>query len=258
MLEANGISQAVLVQPSFLGTDNSYMLAALRQWPTRFRGIAVVSPEVSGEELRELSGAGVVGVRLNLIGAADPPLTSELWKSFLARVAELNWQVEVHAEARRWPALIGPLLEGGVTVVADHFGRPDPALGVDDPGFRYLLAQGGTGRVWVKLSGAYRNGDNGAGDRIAVAAIPLLKQSLGLNHLVWGSDWPHTQYERVADYGALLSQLRAWLPSPEDRKTVLVELALPAVSFPIDASTPDVASSLSSIGRQPCGSSAKP
>src|SRR6476659_1862959 len=40
--DANRISHSVLVQPSFLGTDNSYLLDALRTQPDRLRGIAVV------------------------------------------------------------------------------------------------------------------------------------------------------------------------------------------------------------------------
>jgi hypothetical protein len=43
-LDANGLAKGVLVQPSFLGTDNSYLIAALRQQPVRLRGIVVVDP----------------------------------------------------------------------------------------------------------------------------------------------------------------------------------------------------------------------
>ena len=95
--------------------------------------------------------------------------------------------------------ILQPLLEAQVNVVVDHFGRPDPALGVDDPGFAALLAAGRSRRVWVKISGAYRNGANGRGEAIAQAAMPRLKDALGLDRLVWGSDWPHTQFESQID-----------------------------------------------------------
>src|SRR5919202_2830883 len=78
VLDANGVSHAVLVQPSFLGTDNSYLVDALRQQP-RFRGIAVVPPTVSRDELRALDEAGVAGIRLNRIGLPDPPLDGAPW-----------------------------------------------------------------------------------------------------------------------------------------------------------------------------------
>ena len=218
VLDANGIGRAVLVQPSFLGTDNGYMLDALSRHPDRFRGIAVVEPGIGADALRDLARAGVVGIRLNLIGAQNPAFEADPWPAFLRRLAELDWQVEVQAEARRWPELLGPLLGSGVKVVADHFGKPDPTLGVDDPGFRHLLQAGSSGRVWVKLSGAYRNGGG-----LPAAAIPRLRDALGPARLVWGSDWPHTQFETVADYARLRADLEAWLPDAAERSIVLSE-----------------------------------
>lgn len=223
VLDRNGIARAVLVQPSFLGTDNSYLIAALRRWPARLRGIVVVRPEVEAATLRDFDRDGVVGLRLNLIGLPDPDFGAGPWPRLLRQLADLDWQVEVQAEARRWPALLPPLLEGGVKVVADHFGKPDPALGIDDPGFRHLLRAGRTGRVWVKLSGAYRNGPGETGAAIARAAMPPLREMLGPERLVWGSDWPHTQFESGARYAQVRAQLDAWLPDPDERRIVLQE-----------------------------------
>ncbi|WP_448189290.1 amidohydrolase family protein [Azospirillum sp. sgz301742] len=218
-LEAQRLSHGVLVQPSFLGTDNSYLMAALRRWPQRLRGIAVLDPAAPKGLLHALDIAGVVGIRLNLIGRPDPALDLDPWPLFLRRVADFGWQVEIQVEARRLPGLLGPLLRAGVSVVLDHFGRPDPVLGVEDPGFRHLLSLGEGGRVWVKLSGAYRNGDGS----VAQAAVPLLKRHLGVERLVWGSDWPHTQFEAVSSHAAARAQLDTWLPDPRERAAVLID-----------------------------------
>lgn len=217
-LDANGISRGVLVQPSFLGTDNSYMLGGLSQFGARLRGIAVVEPTISRDELRALDKAGVVGIRLNLIGKSDPPLDAEPWPQLLKALADLGWQVEIQAEGRRWPALLPPLLKSGVTVVADHFGKPDPALGADDPGFRHILEQGRNGRVWVKVSGSYRNGPG-----LPAAAVPLLRDALGTGRLVWGSDWPHTQFEKTASFAKALAEFMTWFPDEGDRRAILVD-----------------------------------
>ncbi len=221
MLDANGMSHGVLIQPSFLGTDNRYLLEALRTAPRRLRGIAVVAPESGLPALQELAGQGIVGIRLNLIGKPDPAFDAPEWRQFLERVAGLGWQVEVQAEAARLPALLPPLLAAGGDVVLDHFGKPAPALGVEDPGFRYLLSAGKSRRLWVKLSAPYRNGPQGR--QIALAAIPLLKGSLGLDRLVWGSDWPHTQFEGKADPVSARQALDAWLPDVTERRIVLAE-----------------------------------
>ena len=228
-LDANGCSHGVLVQPSFLGTDNGYLIAALKRHAGRLRGIAVIEPTLSAGQLEELDEAGIVGIRLNLIGMADPALHTAPWRSLLRALAELDWQVEVQAEARRLSGIVEPLLRSGVKVVVDHFGRPDPDLGVEDPGFRYLLSRGETRRVWVKLSGAYRNGDRNVA--IARAALPLLQDAYGPERLVWGSDWPHTQFEKVADFASARAQINAWLPKAEDRKQVLVDTPIRLFRF---------------------------
>ena len=97
VLDANGVSHAVLVQPSFLGTDNHYLLDVLRRYP-RFRGIARGSADK----------AAVVGIRLDLSSATHPQLDIEPWPALL------KLQVEVQAEARRWPVLLPPLSKAGV------------------------------------------------------------------------------------------------------------------------------------------------
>lgn len=74
LLDAHGIAAGILVQPSFLGTDNEYLIAALARVPARLRGVAVVAPETSQAALEKLRASGVAGIRLNLIGR--PPLNS--------------------------------------------------------------------------------------------------------------------------------------------------------------------------------------
>lgn len=222
-LDAHGVSHGVLIQPSFLGVDNSYLLAALKQAPQRLRGVAVIDPAAPETLLTQMNAEGIVGIRLNLIGKPDPQLKSPVWQAALARLHALGWHVELHVEARRLPTLLQPLLEAQVNVVVDHFGRPNPELGVDDPGFAALLAAGRTRRVWVKISGAYRNGANGRGEAIAQAAMPRLKDALGLDHLVWGSDWPHTQFESQITYDKAWAFVDVLLPNAADRKQVLVD-----------------------------------
>ena len=62
-LNAHGVDRAVLVQPRLLGTDNGYLVEALRQHPQRLRGVAVVAPSTTHRELDTLAAAGVVGIR---------------------------------------------------------------------------------------------------------------------------------------------------------------------------------------------------
>jgi predicted TIM-barrel fold metal-dependent hydrolase len=221
-LDACGIGHGVLVQPSFLGNDNSYLLQAIRREPARLRGVAMVDPAIAEDELARLAQGGVTGVRLNLIGKPIPDIRSGPWPRLLKSMSALDMHVEIHRQAGDLKAIVEPLLaQTDLKVVVDHFGRPDPALGVDDPGFRFLLETGATGRVWVKLAAAYRNGDQGRGEAIALAAMPLLRAAFGLDRLVWGSDWPHNQYESSQSMRGTLALLEQWLPEPADRAIVM-------------------------------------
>jgi predicted TIM-barrel fold metal-dependent hydrolase len=232
LLDANGLSHGVLVQPSFLGTDNSYLLECLQTARGRVRGIAVVPPSTGRAELDQLKEAGVVGVRLNLVGLPIPAFDTEPWPDFLKNVADLDWQVEVYREARDLEGIIGPLLKAGVTVVVDHFGRLDGKLGVDDPGFRYLLTAGAQRRTWVKISAPYRNGDDGAGEAAALKAYPMLRDSLGLDRLVWGSDWPHTQFEKTQSFASNRAFLDTMVGDAGERQRIL--MINPSLLFQFD------------------------
>lgn len=218
-LDRNAMTNGVLVQPSFLGTDNSYLVESLKQASGRLRGIAVVDPAVSADELRGLDRAGVVGIRLNLVGQPLPDLGTTEWKALLGNVKSMGWQVEVQRNASDLAALAPRILDYDLTVVLDHYALPDPKLGVDDPGFQSVLKLGGTRNVWVKISAPYRNGP--AGESFAKAAYPLLRKAYRLDRLLWGSDWPHTQFEAAQSYAKNRQFLDALIVDQSERAQVL-------------------------------------
>jgi predicted TIM-barrel fold metal-dependent hydrolase len=115
-LDENGVTHGVLVQPSFLGTDNSYLVQCLLAARGRLRGIAVVDPNVTSDDLNRLNDSGVVGLRLNLIGKPLPDLTSPAWSGLLERAAKLQWRIELQRAAIDLAALVPALLPFGVDV----------------------------------------------------------------------------------------------------------------------------------------------
>jgi predicted TIM-barrel fold metal-dependent hydrolase len=218
-LDHSGIDHGVLVQPSFLGTDNSYLVDCLARAEGRLRGIAVLDPATPTGELRALNRAGVVGIRLNLVDHPLPELDDSAWQRFLADIAGLGWQVELQRRAADLPALASHLLDHDLNVVLDHFALPDPARGLADPAFIEVLKLGASGRVWVKLSGAYRNGRHGRA--FARRAYPRLRNAFGPGRLMWGSDWPHTQFEATETYAANRAFLDGLIPDENERARVL-------------------------------------
>jgi predicted TIM-barrel fold metal-dependent hydrolase len=230
-MRASGVTHAVIVQPSFLGTDNSYMCSVLRQHRQSLRGIAVVDPAIAETELQALAADGVVGLRLNLDGLPLPRFDQGPWPDLLAWLRQHDWQVEIHREARDLPLLLEPLLAADIKVVVDHFGRPDDELGADDPGFVNLLGFGGSRRLWVKLSGAYRNGSDGRGFAAAPRQAQLLLEHLGPDRLVWGSDWPHTRHESYISVARMRRCLDEWVSDPALRERIMGHNALELFCF---------------------------
>jgi len=226
VLDANGISNGVVIPISILGTNNDYTLEAIRASRGRLRGLAVIAPETGIDTIRSLAANGIAGVRFNLIGKPVPDFKAAPWRDLIDACRTVGWQVEVYDNAARLPESLGALVDLGVNVVVDHFGKPSVKLGIDDPGFRYLLGLGRTGRVWVKLSAPYRSSD-----AIAAAAAPLLLGAFGPQRLIWGSDWPHTGFEGKVRYAELLAQLDRWVPDPQARRVVLIDTPIKLFGF---------------------------
>lgn len=217
LFDAHGITHGVLTAPSFLGTDNSYLLCALAQAPARLRGTVIVDPHVKPEVLEEMNRKGVVGIRFNMLRRTDlPDLRSPAWRRVLESAAALDWHVEIYIEGPRLPRLLAPALECASKVVVDHFGSPDPQLKLECPGFRALLDAVNSGRTWVKLSAPYRLG--GADPQPYVKA---LLRAGGPQRLMWASDWPWTQNAEGMTYRRALDWLSAWVPDAAVRATIL-------------------------------------
>lgn len=218
VLDANGISNGVIIPISILGTNNDYTLEAIRASRGRLRGLAVISPETGIDAMRSLAAGGIAGIRFNLIGKPVPDFRAAPWRDVIDACRAIGWQVEVYDDAARLPESLGALVDLGVNVVVDHFGKPNIKLGIEDPGFRYLLGLGRTGKVWVKLSAPYRSSD-----AIADAAAPLLLDNFGPQRLMWGSDWPFTGFEGKVRYAELRAQLDRWVTDLQARRAILID-----------------------------------
>jgi predicted TIM-barrel fold metal-dependent hydrolase len=202
-----GITHGVLVQPSFFGTDNSELVAALALDPQRLRGVAVAHPLFDDGALRRLHAAGVRAIRLNLRGVTDSAeYVSDAWAELFVRVFALGWHVEVFVDPGGTPAIARILAGTPIPVVFDHFASPGTDERAVAATFAAVEKLAATRPVWGKLSAPYRlNG----GDPLAFASRWL--EIVGPGQLVWGSDWPWTAHEAAGDYARLRSALDRWV-----------------------------------------------
>lgn len=210
LAQSLGLGRAVVVQPSFYGTDNRCTLAAMAELNgagVAARGVAVIDPRaVSDAELATLHDAGVRGVRLNKLSirrAGGLPLEDEL-SEVDRRVAKLGWHIQLFVDAASLPGLARMQGKLRAPLVIDHFGmlRPEllnyPPFAAGHAALLEILANGG----WVKLSGSYRFCDDPASPSLAALARSLAERAAG--QLLWGSDWPHTLDNPQADPKLLL------------------------------------------------------
>ena len=221
LAEKNGIGRAVILQPSFLGFDNSYLLDTLRAQPGRFRGVPWISPSVAlgPNDWEEMARLGVRGLRFPIYGLPTPQWT--YYRDMLAEARRRRWPIHLYVESRRLPELLPTLLDAGNDLVIPHFGMFDRTLGpARDPGFRILLENAPSGRLWVVMCGAYR-----VGPERARSATQMLLSAFPPDRLMWGSDWPHTDtgLDRVTTYAQTLRWFEDWVPDKTVRRTILVD-----------------------------------
>lgn len=192
-----GITHGVVVQPSFYGTDNRVLLAALQEGAGHLVGVAAVAAEVADEELDRLVEAGVRGVRMAQFEAGDPRAMGGFvpfgdFESLEPRLLARGMHLELFTDSRLLPGMTDRLLRSRVPIVIDHMGRTPAALGTRHPGIQTLAGLVADGPVWVKLSGIANISDAGPGYEDARAVHEALVAAAP-DRLLWGSDWPHTK-----------------------------------------------------------------
>jgi predicted TIM-barrel fold metal-dependent hydrolase len=219
-----GITHGVLVQPSFLGTDNREMLAALAADPGHLRGVAVLDPAASNEDIARLHEAGVRAIRLNLFGVADyAAYASAPWAQLLDRIGARGWHVEVFVACGRLPEIVPALQGRELAVVFDHFGNPGTGARLEAT-FAAAAKLARAQPVHCKLSGPYRLEGDAAG--LAQRWIGIV----GMENLVWGSDWPWTGHEGRVEYPPLRAELDRWI-GEEGARAVLWDNAAALYGF---------------------------
>src|SRR5262249_41954027 len=158
MLRAIHCTRVVIVQPSVYGVDNACTVAALRKLGPRARGVAVIDKSTSRDALQALHESGIRGVRLNLETVAeqiDSDAAKKLLNAAVEQIHGLDWHIQIFTRPAVIEALANSIGQLPVPVVFDHFGGFEPATYASQPGFARLIELLKSGRIYVKVSGAY-------------------------------------------------------------------------------------------------------
>ncbi|HWI13627.1 MAG TPA: amidohydrolase family protein [Burkholderiales bacterium] len=221
VLHAHSFTHGLLVGAGVYGADNRCLVEACRQSQGRFKGIALVRPEISERELSDLSDSGIVGVRINVMNHGMKPLVEPGADALLAKLKALGWFVQVQVAGDQLVEAAPILRKAGVRVMIDHIGRPVVSRGVGQPGFQALLELGREGNAVVKLSGPFRSSEAGYPYEDVDPFVEAAIDAFTLNNCIWGSDWPFVRMDERMDYGLALVCLPRWLPDAQSRRDVL-------------------------------------
>ncbi len=222
--ERLGLSRAVFVQASCHGTDNRAMVDALQRGEGRYAGVAMIDDSYTDDDLAELHGAGVRGIRFNFVAhLGGAPDLERFWR-LVRRIEPLRWHVVLHFDAADLVAYRALLDDLPVPYIIDHMGRVPASAGVDNEAFQHLLAlQANDERCWVKISCAERLTEGRVAPFDDVVPLAQAVVAAAPGRVLWGTDWPHPNMAVMPDEGALVDLLAAFVPDDGLRDQILVD-----------------------------------
>ena len=220
-----GVERVVLIQMNFYGTDNSYMLDAIRRFPTRLSGVAIVDHEAPTvrDEVPMLASQGVRGFRIWRDNYAPDWLETESMVNFWRLVESKQLAICALIDQDAIPALDRMCARfPDTTVVIDHMARIGMGRALRDEDISALTKLVRHPRTFVKISAFYALGTGIYPYNDLLPNIRCLYHAFGPERLMWGSDAPF-QAERPHKYEDSLAFVRHHLEffTPEELKWLL-------------------------------------
>jgi predicted TIM-barrel fold metal-dependent hydrolase len=220
-----GVDRVVLIQMSFYGHDNRYMLDTIARYPSVFRGVAVVDHRSArlNEEVGRLTAGGVRGFRVYQLAAGPyKPLDDAEYAPLLGLAGELGlvvcplidpgWLPAVGRVAPRFP---------DTTFLIDHLARIGGGKPIDPADVEALCALAAHENCAVKVSAFYALGSGRAPYDDLAPLIRRVWETFGAERMAWATDCPYqVQRETYADSLALIREGLPFL-TDADRAAIL-------------------------------------
>ena len=214
----------MIVQASCHGQNNDALVDALESAGNLACGVAVVSPDITDDELQRLDQAGVRAVRFNFVKRLVDATPKEVFTRIAERIARLGWHIVVYFEAPDLEELIPFLTALPTTIVVDHMGRPDVSKGVNHADFqRFVNLLAEQKNFWTKVSCPERLTQTAPNYSDVVPFSRLLVERFP-DRVLWGTDWPHPNMKsHMPDDGALVDLIPRIAPQKSQQQALLVD-----------------------------------
>ena len=189
----SGVGRVVLIQMSYYGFDNSYMLDVIRNQPKTYRGVAVIDEnDDPARVMKKMKKQGVSGFRIQ-------PGKRRAGDWLKGNGMQAMWSTAAD-EGQSMCHLINPEFLPSIdrmcsrypktSVVIDHFAR----IGIDgkirEKDLANLCRLARHPQVTVKVSAYYALGKKQAPYRDLGSMIRRLLGEFGAERLMWASDCP--------------------------------------------------------------------
>ena len=189
-----GVNRVVLIQMSFYGYDNSYMLDSIRAFPGMFSGVAVIDQDAPRPdlEMRKLKCMGVRGFR---IYPKNQPVDRWLGSPNMHRMFATGGKEQLAMCCLIDPAEL-PALDRmcrdfpDTPVVIDHLSRIGVSGEIRPADVKLLCGMARHRNVSVKVSAFYALGAKRPPYHDLAPLIRQVYDAFGPERLMWATDCP--------------------------------------------------------------------
>lgn len=206
--EPDFVRRVLLIQMSFFGFDNSYMLDCIKKRTKQFRGVAIIDHNAAdvAEKMTDLRDKGVRGFRLYANAKNVSEWDGNAGIDTMFKTAAKNRQaICLLSDPEVLPAIAGMATKYPTTkIVIDHFSRIGMRGPVEKQDMDNLCKLNLFRKVFVKTSAFYALGEKKAPYTDLLPMIKQLRDAFTANRLMWGSDCPY-QLQGGHTYKASLS-----------------------------------------------------
>ncbi len=224
-----GVTRAVLIQMSFYGFDQSYLLHEIAASQGDCVGVAVVDDEAPSPdaEMRRLAAAGVHGFRIYprnrpVENWLSGPGMAAMWRCAADTGMAICPLINPHA----LPALDAMCEQHPDTpVVIDHFARIGVDGALSEPDLAQLCALARHARTHVKVSAYYALGRKQPPYDDLAPLIRRVYDAFGPERLMWASDCPFQVVDHTYRDSISLVRDRLDFLSAEDKDWILRKTA---------------------------------
>jgi len=229
--ESAGVTRVNLIQMSYYGFDNSYMLDTMQQYPSKFAGTAVIDENATdvADTMRRMAPQGVRAFRIESVLSKKDPATwlrPDSYKTMFKVGAEFDQAMSCLIDTDALPELSRMCQAYPKTpVIIDHLCRIGVTGRIEQSQVDALCRMSRHERVMVKVGAFYALGMKKAPYDDLLALIRQVVGAFGAERCMWETDCPFQVLHSTYEASVAVIRDRCDFLTPEDKEQILRKTA---------------------------------